>query len=76
MERLFVLKTLSRTQRAKNICGDLPETTVFKSYAMNQYCDLHFFSAKCQRVPNDCLQHSALPNMMPTDAANPCCSEN
>ena len=37
MERLFVLKTLSRTQRAtkvKKICGDLPETTAFKSYAV------------------------------------------
>ena len=40
MERLFVLKTLSHTQRATNICGDLPETTAFKSYAANQYCDL------------------------------------
>ena len=40
MERLFVLKTLSRTQRATKICGDLPETTAFKSYAANQYCDL------------------------------------
>ena len=35
MERLFVLKTLSRTQRAtkvKKIYGDFPETTAFKSY--------------------------------------------
>ena len=40
MERLFVLKTLSRTQRATKICGDLPETTAFKSYAANQYSDL------------------------------------
>ena len=40
MERLFVLKTLSHTQRATKICGDLPETTAFKSYATNQYCDL------------------------------------
>ena len=27
MERLFVLRTLSRTQQATKICGDLPETT-------------------------------------------------
>ena len=43
MERLFVLKTLSRTQRAtkgKLFNGDLPETTAFKSYAENQYSDL------------------------------------
>ena len=36
MERLFVLKTLSRTQRAtkvKKFFWDLPETTAFKSYA-------------------------------------------
>ena len=39
MERLFVLKTLSRTQRATKICGDLPETTVFRSYATDQYSD-------------------------------------
>ena len=79
MERLFVLKTLSRTQQATKICGNLPETTAFKSYSANQYFDLpavSFFSAKRQRVPNDCLQHSALPKMMPTDVANPCCSEN
>ena len=40
MERLFVLKTLSHTQWATKICGDLPETTAFKSYTANQYCDL------------------------------------
>ena len=37
MELLFVLKTLSRTQRATKvkiiICGVLPETAAFKSYA-------------------------------------------
>ena len=41
MECLFVLKPLSRTQRATKICGDLPETTplttAFKSYATNQF---------------------------------------
>ena len=74
MERLFVLKTLSRSQRVTKICGDLPETTAFKSYAANQYSDLpavSFHSAKHQRVPHDCRQHSALPKTMPTDAANP-----
>ena len=75
MERIFVLKTLSGTQRATKICGDLPETTAFKSYAANQYSDLpvvSFLSAK----PHDCQQHSALPKTMPTDAANTCCSQN
>ena len=63
----------------RKFCGDLPETIAFKSYAANQYCDLpvvSFFSGKRQRVPNDCLQHSALPKTMPTDAINLCCSEN
>ena len=39
LERLLVLKTLSRTQwatKVKKICGDLPETTEFKSYAAKQ----------------------------------------
>ena len=34
------------------------------------------YTAKRQRVPNDCQQHSALPKTMPTDAASPCWSEN
>ena len=36
MEPQFILQKLSRTQRAtkvKKICGDLPKTTAFKSYA-------------------------------------------
>ena len=35
LKRLFVLKTLSRTQRARKdkSCGNLPETTAFKGYA-------------------------------------------
>ena len=39
LKRLFILKTLSHTQRAtkvKKICGDFPETTAFKSYAVKQ----------------------------------------
>ena len=37
LERLLVLKTLSRTQWATpKICGDLPETTAFKRYAAKQ----------------------------------------
>ena len=39
-ERQFVLKTLSGTQRATKIYGDLPKTTVFKSYAAIKYSDL------------------------------------
>ena len=50
MERLFVLKTLSGTQRATKICGNLPETTAFKSNAANQYSDLPR-SAFSQRSP-------------------------
>ena len=61
MERLFVLKMLSRTQQATKFCGDSPETTAFKSYAANQYSDLpavSFLSAKRQRVPKDFQQYS------------------
>ena len=43
------------------ICGDLPETTAFKSYAANDLPAVSFLSAKRQRVPNDCQQHSTLP---------------
>ena len=73
----------------QNICGDLPETTAFKSYVAKHerkgqyaiYSDLPAVSlsaisalhtAKRQRVPNDCQQHSSLPKTMPTDAASPC----
>ena len=76
MELLFVMETLF-PYSVDN--GDLPETTAFKSNVANQYSDLHavsFLSAKHQRVPNDCKQHSALPKTMPTDAVNPCCSQN
>ena len=51
IERLFTLKTLSHTQRATKICGNLPETTAFKSYAANKYSDLaavSFLSVKHQ----------------------------
>ena len=82
--------TYSAGNKGKKICGDLPETTAFKSYAAkherkSQYANFPtyprsaFFAwhtAKRKRVPNDCQQHSALPKTMPTDAASPCWSEN
>ena len=72
------------------ICGDLPERTVFKSYAAkqerkSQYANLPayllsaFFAqctAKRQRLPKEYQKHSALPKKMPTDAASLCWSEN
>ena len=74
----------------QKICGDFPETTAFKSYAAkherkSQYANFQAYprsafsawrTAKPQRVPNDCQQHSTLPETMPTDAASPCWSEN
>ena len=82
--------TYSAGNESQKICGDLPETTAFKSYAAKHerksqyanYSDLPmsafsaWHTAKGQRVPNDCQQHSALPKTMPTDAASPCWSEN
>ena len=59
-ERLFVLKTLSRTQRAtkvkKFVHWDLLETTAFKSYAAkherkSQYAN--FQTYRCQLSPLD-----------------------
>ena len=62
------------------ICGDLPETTAFKSYAAkherkSQYANFLAYpwsafstrrTAKRQRLPRDCRRHSALPKTMPT----------
>ena len=91
-ERLFVLKTLSRTQRATKvkkfvaICLKLLRSRVMPRnmsekanmlifrLTRGQLSPLH--TAKRQRVPNDCQQHSALPKTMPTDAASPCWSES
>ena len=73
----------------QKICGDLPETTAFKSYAAkherkSQYANLpvpavsflHSTHSEGQRLLSDCQQHSALPKTMPTEAANPGWSEN
>ena len=76
-------------ERQKN-CGDLPETTVFKSYAAkherkSQYANYPAYprsafstrrTEKHQRLSRDCQRHSALPKTMPTDAASPRWSEN
>ena len=45
----------SAGNEGENICGDLPETTAFKSYATNQYCDLPAVSFLC-------LIHSEAPS--------------
>ena len=82
--------TYSAGNEGQNICGDFPETTVFKSYAAKHerksqyanYSDLPAvgFLGLTQRsargLPNDCQQHSALPKTMPTGATSPCWSEN
>ena len=73
IERLFILKTLSHSYPAgKRLrLRVIPRTNIATYPAA-----VSFLSAKCQRVPNNCQQHSALPKTMPTDTANPCCSEN
>ena len=74
----------------QSICGDLPETAAFKSYAAkherkSQYANLPAYprsasstrrTAKRQRLPRDCQRFSVLPKTMPTDAASPCWSES
>ena len=94
MECLFFLKTLSRTQRAtkvKKICGDLPETTVFKRYAVkherkSQYANssdlpvVSFFRLTYSETPEGTQRLSTTfilaQNNAYTDAASPCWSEN
>ena len=92
-ERLFILKTLSRTQQAtkvknfvgiclKRLCSrvmlqnmsEKANMIIFPTYPRSAFSAWH--TAKRQRVPNDCQQHSALPKTMPTDAASLCWSEN
>ena len=94
-ERLFVLKTLSRTQRAtkvKKICGDLPQTTAFKSYAAkherkSQYANfpdlpaVSFLRLTHSETPEGAQRLSttfslAQNDAYSTDAANPYWSEN
>ena len=56
-----MLKTLSRTQRAtkvKKVCGDLPETTAFKSYTAkherkSQYANFSDLPGRGQLFPLD-----------------------
>ena len=88
--RLENAVTYSAGKEGQNICGDLPETTAFKSYSAkherkSQYANfptypMSAFSArhiaKGQKVPNDHQQRSVLPKTMPTDAASPCWGEN
>ena len=92
-ERLFVLKTLSRTQQATKVkkfvgiflkrlrsrvmpqnMSEKANMLIIPTYPMSAFSAWH--TAKGQRVPNDCQQHSALPKTMLTDVANPCWSEN
>ena len=88
--RLEKAVTYSTGKEGQKICGDLPETTAFKSYAAKHerksqfanYSDLPAVSflrmkhSEASEVPSDCQQHSALPKTMPTDGASPCRSEN
>ena len=63
MERLFILITLSPVgNEGENICGDLPETTAFKSYAAkherkSQYANY----SNLPTVSFLCLTHSKAP---------------
>ena len=68
----------------QKICGDLPETTVFKRYAAkherkSQYANypglpvvsfLRSTHSEAPELPNDCQRHSALSKTMPTYAAS------
>ena len=82
--------TYSAGNEGQKICGDLPETTAFKSYAVKHERKSQLLiiptyprsafsashTATRQRVPNDCQKHSTLSKTMPTDTATPCWSEN
>ena len=82
--------TYSAGNEGQKICGDLPETTAFKSYTAkherkSQYANysdlpdvrfLRLTHSEGPEVTNDCQQHSVLPKTMPTDAASPCWGEN
>ena len=77
--------TYSAGNKGQKIFGDLLETTALKSYAAkherkSQYANCSDLpavgfsachTAKRQKVPNDCQQHSVLPKTMPTDGASP-----
>ena len=77
--------TYSAGNEGQNICGDLPETTAFKSYSAkherkSQYANysdsptVSFLRLTHSEAPEGTQR--ALPKTMPTDAASPCCSEN
>ena len=91
-KRLFVLKTLSCTQRAtkvkkfvgiclKRLCSRVMPRNMSEKANMliipTYQCQLSPLDTQRRAYkPNDCQQHSALPKTMPTDAASPCWSEN
>ena len=79
--------TYSAGNEGQNICGDLPETTAFKSYAAkherkSQYANfsdlpaVSFLRLTYSKAPESCQQHPALPKTMLTDASSLCWSEN
>ena len=88
MERLFLMKT--RATKVKKIVGicvkrlrsrvmprnmsEKANMLIIPTYPLSVFSARH--TAKRQKVPNDCQQHSALPKTMPTNGATPCWSEN
>ena len=93
MERLFVYTENAATYSAGNegqkVCGDLPETTAFKSYAMkherkSQYANysdlpavsfLRFTHSEAPEGTQRLAKTFSLPKMMSTATASPCWSE-
>ena len=67
------LKPLRSRVIPRNI-SEKANMQIFPTYPRSAFSARH--TAKRQRVPNDCQQHSALPKTMLTDAASPCWSEN
>ena len=78
--------TYSAGKEGEKICGDLPETTAFKSYVVkherkSQYANfsdlpaVSFLRLTYSEAPEG-QQHSALPKTMFTVASSPCWSEN
>ena len=84
MERLFVLKRLSHRQQATKvekfvgICLKrlrsrvMPRKSQYANYSDLPAVSFLRLTHITREYPNDCQQHSALPKMMPTDAASPC----
>ena len=82
--------TYSVGNKGQNICGDLPEKTVFKNYAVKHkqkkpianyshlptVSFLRFTHSEAPEGTQQLLTTFSLTQMMLTDAASPCWSEN